>query len=129
MRDERGSGTPLLLAALAVLIIVAWVGAVGGSYAIALHQARGVADRAALAGASAYANGADACQACRRQLAAEDPTAEMTDCRQSGDIQRYVVSVQLERPVGVSVPGLPRKVRTTAHAGPVTIGTGPGAGR
>lgn len=116
-RDQRGSGTLLLCAAVAILLVLTWAGAIGGGYAVALHRVRGVADRAALAGAVAYASGTEPCPVARRQTDAESP-AVMTGCRAVGDLRRYVVSVDISWPVATRAPGLPRTVHAVAHAGP-----------
>ncbi len=127
-RDQRGSGTLLLCAAVAILLVLTWAGAVGGGYAVALHRVRGVADRAALAGAVAYATGSDACPAARRQTDAES-RAVLTGCRTVGDLQRYVVSVDIAWPVATRVPGLPRSVHAVAHAGPGEVEVATAVGR
>lgn len=125
MRNQRGSGTLLLCGVLAVVLVVAWVGLVGGSYAVALHRTRGMADRAALAGARAFAQGQDPCRVAESQLAVEAYDNLLSSCRRSGDRHRYTVSVTVGYPVGLSVPGLPDKVQATAHAGPAKPGHGP----
>lgn len=127
-KDQQGSGTLLLCATVAILLMLTWAGAVGGGYAMALHRVRGVADRAALAGAVAYATGTDPCPVARRQVDAEAP-AVLAECRAVGDLQRYVVSVEVFRPVAIHVPGLPEDVRAVAHAGPGEVGVATAKGR
>ena len=128
MKDQRGSGSLLMCAVVAVLLVITWVGAVGGAYAVALHRARGVADRAALAGAQAYAHGQEPCAAARRQVAADGVTGVLSGCRFVGDAYQYVISVTVARRVAAPVPGLPGSVRAAAFAGPVEIGSGLPAG-
>lgn len=122
LRDQRGSGTALLGAVVAVLLLVVWVGSIGGGYAVALHRARAMADRAALAGALAMAQGQDPCRAARAQTAAEEQPGRLAECRQVGDLYRYVVSVRAEYRVSPAFPGLPDSVGASAHAGPVDVG-------
>ncbi|QGF22828.1 Rv3654c family TadE-like protein [Raineyella fluvialis] len=116
MKEQRGSGTLLLCGVGVILLVLTWVGAVGGAYAIALHRVRGAADRAALAGAVAYASGYPPCPAARRQVAAEAPAA-LTGCREVGDLHRYVISAEVQWPVATRVPGMPRSLSAVAHAG------------
>lgn len=123
-RDERGSGSLLLSATVVTLGVVMWVGSIGGSYAVTLHRARAIADRAALAGAAAYAEGDRACPAVRRQVGEENRPVTVSECQATGDAYRYVVSVEVESPVPVKVVGLPRTVRAAAHAGPTVVGGG-----
>lgn len=125
VRDQQGSGTMLLCCVLAVLLLVTWVGAIGGSYAVAVHRTRGLADRAALAGALAYAQGREPCVAAREQMAIEAYAALLAGCRLTGDPYRYVVSITVEYGTDLAVPALPRTVRATAHAGPVEAGPEP----
>lgn len=125
LRDQQGSGTMLLCCVLAILLLVTWVGAIGGSYAVAMHRTRGLADRAALAGALAYAQGREPCAAAGEQMAVEAHDALLAGCRLTGDPYRYVVSVTVEYGTDLAVPALPPAVRATAHAGPVEAGPGP----
>lgn len=126
--DQRGSGTALLASTVAILLVLAWAGVIGGAYALGAHRVRGVADRAALAGAAAYVTGSDPCPAVRRQVEAEPPAA-VTNCRAVGDMYRYVVSVQVVRPVTIHLPGLPTEVVAVAHAGPGEAGQATVPGR
>ncbi|WOP19068.1 Rv3654c family TadE-like protein [Raineyella sp. LH-20] len=126
--DQRGSGTALLASTVAILLVLAWAGLIGGTYALGMHRVRGIADRAALAGAAAYVTGADPCPAVRRQVEAEPP-ATLTGCRAVGDMYRYVVSVQVVRPVAIHLPGLPAEVGAVAHAGPGEAGRATVPGR
>lgn len=126
-RDQRGSGSLLLATTVVILLALLWVGVVGGTYAVALHRSRGAADRAALAGAVAFAQGNPACAAARAQVTLEGSAARLADCRGSGDLYQFVVSVQVEHAVSVRVPGLPSAVRATAHAGPVASAISPGS--
>lgn len=125
MKDQRGSGSLLMCAGVALLLVIIWVGVVGGAYAVAVHRVRGEADRASLAGALAHAHGQEPCAAARRQVAAEGVGAALSGCRFVGDTYQYVVSVTVVRRVTAPVPGLPGSVRATAFAGPVEAGAVP----
>lgn len=117
-RDEHGSAGLLLCGALLVLLVACGLGAVGGSYAVALHRTRAMADQAALAGSLVRTQGQEPCPAAERHVAG-DPATVVVSCRFVGDTYRYVVSVTVERAVATALPGLPRAVRATAHAGRV----------
>lgn len=118
VKDQHGSGSLLLCVAMVVLLVVGWFGAVGGSYAVALHRGRAAADQAALAGALAVARGQDGCRSAADQLEFAEASS-LVDCRSVGDAYSYVVSVTVERKVATSIPGLPDALRVRAHAGPV----------
>lgn len=116
-RDERGSGTLLVVGIMAVVGVLAVVAMVAAAYLVAGHRARGAADLAALSGAAAFAEGRPPCPAARRVARAND--ARVTGCDQVGDDVDYVVSVTVAVTVPVRVPGLPRSLTGRAHAGPV----------
>lgn len=116
-RDERGSGTLLVVGVMAVVGVVAMAAMVAAAYLVAGHQARAAADLAALSGAAAYAEGRSPCPAATRL--ARTNGARLTSCDQVGDDVDYVVSVEVVVEVGVRVPGLPRRLGGRAHAGPV----------
>ena len=116
-RDERGSGTLLMVGVLAVVGVVSMAVVVAAVYLVVGHRASGAADLAALSGAAAYAEGRPPCAAAARIARAND--AGLVRCDQVGDEVDYVVSVTVEVPVGLRVPGLPRALSGRAHAGPV----------
>ncbi|MGI3782958.1 MAG: Rv3654c family TadE-like protein [Janthinobacterium lividum] len=116
-RDERGSGTLLVVGVMAVVGVVAMMAVVAAAYLVAGHRAHGAADLAALSGAAAYAEGRPPCPAATRLARAND--ARLVGCDQVGDDVDYVVSVTVEVEVGLRVPGLPRVLSGRAHAGPV----------
>jgi secretion/DNA translocation related TadE-like protein len=117
-RDERGSGTLLVVGVMAVVGVVAMMATVAAAYLVAGHRAHGAADLAALSGAAAYAEGRPPCPAAARLARAND--ARLLRCDQVGDDVDYVVSVTVEVEVGLRVPGLPRALDGRAHAGPVS---------
>jgi secretion/DNA translocation related TadE-like protein len=116
-RDERGSGSLLMVGVMAVVGVVAMMAMVAAAYLVAGHRAHGAADLAALSGAAAYAQGRSPCPAAARLARAND--AALVRCDRVGDDVDYVVSVTVEVEVGLRVPGLPRALRGRAHAGPV----------
>ena len=122
MKDQRGSGSLLMCAGVALLLVIIWVGVVGGAYAVALHRVRGEADRASLAGALAYAHGQEPCADARRQVAAEGVGATLSGCRFVGDAYQYVVSVTVVPRRTAPDTGRPRSVRAAPFAGPVDAG-------
>ena len=117
-RTEVGSGT--VLAALIVILAssVAWCGVVGAGYVAAAHRARGTADLAAVSGAADEALAGDACRAAA--LIAGANGARTVACSVSGDALDFVVTVTVEVSVEAALPGLPRHLRATAHAGRLT---------
>ena len=116
-RDERGSGTLLVVGVMAVVGVLAAVAIVAAAYLVAGHRARGAADLAALSGAAAYAQGRPPCPAAARL--ARQNGGRLTHCDQVGDDVDYVVSVTVAVEVGIRPPGLPRVLSGRAHAGPV----------
>ena len=62
-RDERGSGTLLVVGVMAVVGVVALMATVAAVYLVVGHRAHGAADLAALSGAAAYAEGRPPCPA------------------------------------------------------------------
>lgn len=117
-RDERGSGTMLMVGAMIVITVLAFVGTTVAGYAVAVHQARAAADLAALSGAVARSDGTDGCAAAKAIARANRAT--MTDCDVVGDQLDFVITVQVRQDVPPLMPGLPRSVAAKAHAGPVS---------
>lgn len=113
--DEHGSGTLLMAGVSAVLAVLAVGAAIVAVYAIALHQARAGADLAAVSGAIARTRGEEPCRVAE-QMAARNDTMPVT-CEVTGDHLEFAISLTVEVPVAVIVPGLPRSVRAEAHAG------------
>ena len=113
--DERGSGSVLMLGVTLVVVALAYTAVLVAGYQVALHRARAAADLAALTAASAVAEGADGCEAARRNATRHG--ARVTACDRVGDQIDYVVSVTAFVEVRMRVPGLPRAVGATAHAG------------
>ncbi len=116
---ERGSGSVLVLAAVAV-VAVALAGCLTVVAAVRdLHRARSAADLGALAAARGSADGAGAdCVAARAVGAAVG--AALGACRELPDGSVLVVMTLPARwPAGW--PGLPGHVEGAARAGPVTV--------
>ena len=114
-RGDRGSGTVLMAAVMAVVVTLGAAATVVAGYLASHHRARSAADLAALSGAAAYAGGEDACAEARRT--ARRNGAQVTRCDQVGDPVDFVVTVRVVVEVRVRSPGLPRKVEAEAHAG------------
>ncbi|GGB75803.1 hypothetical protein N798_13355 [Knoellia flava TL1] len=113
-RDERGSGTVLVTAAVAVLLLLGIAGLHVGAAATAAHRARSAADLSALAAAIALQEGsAEPCG--RAVLLAGRNSARVVDCGLGpGDS----VLVRVTTDVDLSWPGLPRTATASARAGP-----------
>ncbi|MFC7623248.1 Rv3654c family TadE-like protein [Microlunatus sp. GCM10028923] len=117
-RDERGSGTMLMVGVMIVITVLAFVGTCVAGYAVAVHQARAAADLAALSGAVARTDGGDGC-ATATSIARANRTT-MTTCDVVGDQLDFVITIQVRRDVPPLWPGLPESVSAKAHAGPVS---------
>jgi secretion/DNA translocation related TadE-like protein len=115
-RDERGSGTLLMIGVLAVLLAAGLAVTCAAGYIAAAHAARAAADLAALSGAVAIESEADGCVAARK-TAVRNGTW-LTSCDRVGDQVDFVISVEVARTIALGLPGLPSRVLATAHAGP-----------
>ncbi|MDT0214045.1 flp pilus-assembly TadE/G-like family protein [Rothia sp. ARF10] len=113
-RDERGSGTVLVTAGVAVLLVLGLAGLQVGAAASAAHRARSAADLSALAAATARQDGrTDPCG--RAELLAVRNAARVVDCRMGADDS---VLVQVTTDLDLAWPGLPRTATASARAGP-----------
>lgn len=111
-RDDRGSGTVLVLCLMGVLTATTALLAALGAVAVARHRAASAADLAALAAAGRVLEGQQvACAAAGRTVAAVG--ARVTSCALDGD--RVTVAVAL-RPAGL-LAGL-GSATAVARAGP-----------
>lgn len=113
---ERGSALPM--AALVILLLAFLTGGLvlAGALNARGQQVRGAADLAALAGAHAQTDNADACAAAGESARAND--VEVVGCRVVGDEVEYVVSVAVR--AHVVVGPWHDQLRAEAHAGVVT---------
>ncbi len=112
--DERGSGTVLVTAVVAAILIVSTAGLQLGAAASAAHRARAAADLSALAGATAVQEGlADPCP--RAAELARRNSARLTTCRRD---EGEVVHVRVQTDVSGSWPGMPGTAEASARAGP-----------
>lgn len=115
-RCERGQTT--LLACVLVLVI-AFLGGLlvlAGTARAVGERARGAADLAALAGARAQGENADACAAARSSAGLNG--VEVTSCRVTGDEVEFVVSVEVR--AALRLAGTEHWFPARAHAGMVT---------
>lgn len=110
---ERGSGTLLATAAIAVVVFLGIVGAVTHAMRAEASRVTGAADLVAVSAAEAQLMGRPACEAARRAGAANRVT--VVSCRVAGDEVEYVVSVEV-----ASKPSrLAGSIRAAAHAGAI----------
>jgi secretion/DNA translocation related TadE-like protein len=93
-RDERGAATVLAMAFLGVLVLVGSALGVVAAMVAAHRQAQSAADLAALAGATAVADGRDACVSAAR--IATDNAATLSRCSVDGRV--VVVDVTVTGP-------------------------------
>jgi len=107
----------MFAAALAmVLVMAATIAILVVTAVLAGHRARAAADLAALAGATAAAEGLDACRTA--QAVAEVNGGVLTSCRFAGTPTSFVVSVTVAVRTGLRAP-LPDAVHADAKAGNV----------
>ena len=111
--SDRGAGTILVLALGLLLIAAGVAGAAVGSVRVGRHEARTAADLGALAGAVRVIEGPPAACARAAQLVAANDAA-LTSCDVSGP--EIVIYVEV---VVTPLPGLTRRARAGARAGPV----------
>jgi secretion/DNA translocation related TadE-like protein len=98
-RDDRGSGTVLVLALSTVLVMVGMLLAALAAVGVARHRAASAADLAALAAADrALVGERAACAAAAR--AARAVGADLEACRLTGDIADVVAVVQPPGAIG-----------------------------
>jgi secretion/DNA translocation related TadE-like protein len=115
---DRGSGTVLVLAVSAVLLLIAMVLVGVGTVGVARHRAASAADLAALAAADRALSGqATACAAAGR--VAHAAGAVLRECRLTGDVAQVLATFRPAGPLGrLGV------ARALARAGPGARGTG-----
>lgn len=105
----------LMIGIMVVVLTSSLVGVCVAGYLVAGHRARSAADLAALSGAGAMVRNEDGCSAARRNARSND--AQVVSCDHVGDAVDFVITVQAEVVVRVSIPGLPRRMVAVAHAG------------
>jgi secretion/DNA translocation related TadE-like protein len=115
IRGDKGSGSLLMVGVMAVVLMFGLGGVCIAGYLLAAHQVRSSADLAALSGAAAFADGADACDAAKSN--ARSNHARVVDCDVVGDPLDFVVTVRAEVELDLRVPGLPRQLLAVAYAG------------
>jgi secretion/DNA translocation related TadE-like protein len=112
-QPDRGAGTILVLAVGLLLIAAGVAGSAVGAGRVGRHQARTAADLGALAGAVRVIDGRPAaCAQASRLVAAND--AALTFC----DVDGLEIVIYVEVVV-TPLPGLTRRAREGARAGPV----------
>jgi secretion/DNA translocation related TadE-like protein len=117
-RGELGAGSVLAVAMMGLLVTVT-VAAAGLVGVVATHRiAQSAADLAALAGASALQDGADACD--RAAAVAERNRATLTGCEVSGWDVAVVVTADTAR-----LPGGMLDLSARGRAGPAISAPGP----
>lgn len=120
MKDERGSGTVLMVLVTAMLILLMSGLAILGIYLLGSSQARAGADLVALSAASTHARGGDGCHTAR-SLASQNQV-RLVECDITGDQLEFVVSVEVEVTFDSEVPVGPIALRARAYAGQVWDG-------
>lgn len=116
--SQRGSGTMIAAAGVLVATVVAAAIILGCAAMLAAHRVRSAADLVAVSAAAEKARGGNACQTAR-QLASSNGVS-VRECLISGDDLDFVISVTVALPFAHPVPGVPRAIEATAHAGRLT---------
>lgn len=111
-RDERGSGTLLMMAAGLLVLVCGLAVVLWSAVSTAHHRATAAADLAALSGAQAIQSDGDPCATARR--IARKQGASLDACTVYGEEVLVVAGV----PVELGSLGRP-VVRSTARAGPI----------
>jgi secretion/DNA translocation related TadE-like protein len=99
-----------------VLVMAATIAILVVTAVLASHRARAAADLSALAGATAAADGLDACLTAAAVAGANGAT--LTSCRPAGTPASFVVAVTVTVRTGLRAP-LPDVVHAAAKAGNV----------
>ncbi|HEY9293947.1 MAG TPA: Rv3654c family TadE-like protein [Microlunatus sp.] len=120
-REERGSGTIMLMTVVIFMLLIASGFSVVGTYIVAGHRARAAVDLAALAGAEAYGAGHDGCARAKTYATKNDH--RLADCSVVGDQTDFLLTARVAVPAPIRIPGLPREVTAEANAGPVRHGS------
>ena len=115
VRNERGSGSMLMIGIITVVLMLSLAGICLAGYLVAAHRARAAADLAALSGAAVFAAGGDGCDAAR--INARNNGGHLVSCEQVGDQVDFVITVRVEVRTPTGVAGLPGTIRAVAHAG------------
>lgn len=115
VRDERGSGSMLMIGVMTVVLMLSLSGICLAGYLVAAHRARAAADLAALSGAAVFVTGGDGCGAAHRN--ARSNGGRLVSCEQVGDQVDFVITVRVEVRVRTGVAQLPRTIQAVAHAG------------
>jgi secretion/DNA translocation related TadE-like protein len=89
---QRGSAVPFAVACLGLLVLLGAALCVAGAMVVDHRRAQAAADLAALAGASALADGGDGCDAARRIAAGNG--SSLTACAAEGTDLRVTVVVR-----------------------------------
>lgn len=119
MASQRGAGTMMTAAVMAVVVLVTGAGVLAGVVALAHRDVAEAADLAALSGAAAFAKGEDPCSVAGRIAATNG--GELLRCHLSGDLVDFVVTVEVQRRVKL-VLGLAPTLHAEAHAGRLKTG-------
>ncbi|TRY18535.1 hypothetical protein FOJ82_05235 [Tessaracoccus rhinocerotis] len=113
--DERGVGTVLTAGVAMVLVVAATAASILATWLAQVTATQDAADLAALAGASAMAEGFDGCAAA--DVAADANQATLMECDVRGDERAFVLEVSVRAVLQPRLPGLPEEVVRTATAG------------
>jgi len=114
-KDERGSGTVLMMSVMLITAMVAFVVACLLAWFGCAHQTRTAADLASLAGAGAFDAGSDACAAAA--ATATSNHTSMTACNVDTNGVDVVVRVTVQMDARPSVAFGPHTFSQTSEAG------------
>lgn len=117
VRDERGSGSILVVSVVTVLVLLGVVVAWQGSWLTSGARARSVADLVALGAARAQQDGQAACPVAEEVAA--DNRARLVECEVTTGWGEFIVDVVVEVDLVPQVAGGPRVVTADSRAGVV----------
>lgn len=124
--DERGTGSSPVAAIIVIVCGAAFWTLVLAGWIASDQRARQAADLAALAGAHAHKQGAQACRAAGEY--ARRNGGELTDCSVSTGTGEYIIHVEVAVDLRPALPGAPVAVHEKAHAGFLIPDEEPGSG-
>lgn len=115
MNSQRGAGSGLTVCIAIVVIMVAIVAAVHGSWLASGQHARSSADLSALAAGREHALGGDGCEKAR--ITAKQQSARVTSCELTSGFGEFVIDVTVEVDLIPAIPGAPQTSTASAKAG------------
>lgn len=115
MNPQRGAGSGLTICIVVVVMMIAIVGAVQGSWLATGQRARSTADLVALVAGRQHVLTGDGCE--RAREVAADHAARLVSCELTTGYGEFTVDVTVEVDLVPALPGAPRTSRASSRAG------------